>query len=241
MRSYLFYSFFIAICLVCMAFFFSGYGVAGFYEYTDDQGVKCYTDDESRIPQKDGVVVHKEKYDDLDEKQRQLMLEKERREIEEHRQETRQWLDYYKSKEQRRQAAEIEKQRLENRYTPVAIGHNQILVPVTFGYNGRKVQVPMILDTGAAVTALHGSVSSEIQVPAGRQGVARVAGGGIIKTRIVTVDYIQVGPKRLTNPTIMVLPEQGGRQHHAGLLGQDFLGQFSYTIDYARRAIRWEQ
>lgn len=228
-----------AIILLAAVAGFSGNGFCEFYEYINEDGVKCWTDDLSKIPRTKGrtAVVHKEKYDGLTEEDRQLMIEKEKMEAEAQQEKTQAAIEAYRKK----QELEKEKERIRNQYTRVAIAFNRIMVPVTFRYDGNELTVPMILDTGASMTALHQSVAGQLRLPKGQKGYARVAGGKLLSTRSVTIDTISVGPKKWKNPTIMVLPESGPRQGYAGLLGQDFLGRYPYTIDYDKSAIRWTQ
>lgn len=234
-------SYVLRLVLTGILLFFSSSVCAEFYEYLNEDGVKCYTDDISKIPLKknEELVIHKEKVDGMDAAQRQMYIEKENQKVEDQKRKTQTTLEELQKKEQQRQALEAERERLENLYTRVTIDHNRILVPVTFGHNGSEITANMILDTGASMTALHRSVAQQIQMPQGQKSLARVAGGGFLSTRSVTIDYIRVGSKKWDFPTIMVIPEAGPRQYYDGLLGQDFLRRFSYTIDYDKSSIRW--
>ena len=70
-----------------------------FYEYVDENGVKTFTNDQGTIPpsQADDVKIHKERYDDLSEEERQRMIEAEAARLEEiERQKDQEWEKYIK-------------------------------------------------------------------------------------------------------------------------------------------------
>ncbi len=97
----------------------------------------------------------------------------------------------------------------------------------------------MLLDTGASITTIDESVVEQLGTSGGKTSAIIVAGGGIHKTKLVTVHQMKVGPKLVKNPEIMVLKQNTGFLGFQGLLGQDFLRQFSFTIDYGNNVIRW--
>ena len=76
-------------------------------------------------------------------------------------------------------------------------------------------------------------------ITTGKKSAARIAGGGTIETKIVDIDYIKVGSKTYKSPKIMVFDQKGPTGGIHGLLGQDFLSHFSYTIDYSKNLIVW--
>ena len=119
------------------------------------------------------------------------------------------------------------------------ISRNRILVPVTIGYSDREVTTELLLDTGASITVIHSSVAEHLEINTGKGSAVRVAGGGFLRTKIVEIEYIQVGPKIYKGPMIMVLNNKGPATEYHGLLGQDFLSHFNYTIDYSKNRIVW--
>lgn len=217
-----------------------------FYEYIDENGVKTFTDDQSVIPviQQDKTKVHKERYDDLDEEKKNKLIQKEHREIEKLKKKTRAYLKKYEQRQEaeRKRKQEIKRQkRLEALKTPIVLSRNRVLVPVTIKYSNREATIVLLLDTGASITSVNQSVADQLKINTGKSSSVRVAGGGIIKTKLVAVQQIKVGPKILKAPKIMVLEQKGMPLDFQGLLGQDFLQQFSYTIDYGNRVIQWKE
>jgi len=90
------------------------------------------------------------------------------------------------------------------------------------------------LDTGTQVTLVHPSLAAELHL--NLQGAATVAGVGFHATAAMArVDLIEVGPHRVTHPTVLVYDIQN--PHFAdlrvrGVLGMDFLGEFDMLIDH---------
>jgi predicted aspartyl protease len=217
---------------------------AEFYEYVDDNDVKNFTDDESLIPagQTQKAKVHKEKYDHLKEEQRQRLIQKEEQEIEQINQRIRKDLETYRKKEaleKQKQEEMARQKRLAALKTPVEIRANKILVPVTINYAGQQTTVTLLLDTGASITTVNQFVAEQLNITGGEKSAAVVAGGGILRTKRVSVQKISVGPKSISPHQIMVFEELKASRGYQGLLGQDFLKQFRYTIDYAEEIIHW--
>lgn len=211
-----------------------------FYQYTNKDGVVCFTDDISVVEanQKEKVKVHSEKYDGLNEEVRQQLILEEKERIEGYLNDTKKELEAYEEME-RLQALEQEKELTAKSETPFDLHNNRVLLPVTLGYNGNEITTILVLDTGASITAVNSQVAQKLNISSGVESFARVADGSIIKTILVEVEYIKVGPKTLESPHIMVLPQQGAPTSFQGLLGQGFLKQFSYTIDYEKKVIKW--
>ncbi len=85
----------------------------------------------------------------------------------------------------------------------------------------------MLLDTGANITTMLKSTAEQLGIDRSKKSAAQVAGGAIIRTQIVRLDKIQVGPSSLTSHSVMVFKDKNPSSHIQGLLGQDFLGQFN--------------
>jgi len=212
-----------------------------FYEYIDKNGVKIFTDDLSSIPDSDvqqgKTKAHKERYDHLDEKQKNELIQKEQNEIEKLQKETRDTLKKY---EQQKKENEKRK-RLEALKTPFIMSNGRIIVPVTIRSSGREVTVKMVLDTGAEMTCMYISVANQLNITTGTGSAIRTAGGILVKTVLVDVQKIKVGPKTLKYPNLMVLFQEDSPMGVKGLLGQDFLQQFNYSIDYDKKVLRWKE
>jgi hypothetical protein len=115
-----------------------------YYEYIDKNGVKCFTDDNSRIPPKQNkkIRVHKEKYDDMTDEEKAEKIKADQESLKEIRSKQEEYSKKYKAEQEKIEKEESEaakKKAIEKQRTPVKIFNNQILVPVTIGY-GKKLQ-----------------------------------------------------------------------------------------------------
>jgi hypothetical protein len=217
------------------------YSVSEFYQYINKDGVKCYTDDPSLVSdiEDTNIIVHKDKYDGLDEKEKKKLKDREKQEALKLKLETQEALDHFKRNERINDAKKAKEKLSEKSTTPVRIFRNRILVPVTIGYLNREVTTELLLDTGASITVIHDLVADQLEIDTGKNSAVRVAGGGFLRTKIVEIEYIKVGPKIYKGPVVMVLNNKGPATDHQGLLGQDFLSHFNYTIDYSKNRIIW--
>ncbi len=125
--------------------------------------------------------------------------------------------------------------------TNVRIVGNQVLVPVTLGYNGNRVQATLLLDTGATVTAVDSEIVAGLNLENSktRSISGRVAGGGTVSGRLARIDFIEVGPHRIPDFDIAAIPHDGPRENHDGLLGMNFLRNYHYKIDFENQQILW--
>lgn len=218
-----------------------------FYEFIDENGVKTYTDNEGVIPQSraEDVTIHKEPYDDLSQEERRRLIEAEAARAAEIEKRQAEELKRY---EQEKRLRDLEKEEAEKKKewernsTPVVITtNNQILVPVSLGYRGKTVSANLLLDTGANMTIIHDDIAERLNIDGGRKGSIIVAGGDRIKARHLTIGFISVGPKTVSDPNISVLNYIGKDAPFDGLLGLDFLRRFKYTIDYGKSVIVWNE
>ncbi len=124
--------------------------------------------------------------------------------------------------------------------TPISIKNNQILVTVVFRNKGKRVRARMILDTGASVTTIYGSVASRLNLKKNRlsRGSSLSANGSVTDTLLTKVDYIEVDDKVLANAEVMVMPTMS-TMGIDGLLGNTFLRYFNFTIDYEKQLLIW--
>ncbi len=217
-----------------------------FYEYTDEHGVKCFTDDQGRIPEKKvkKLRVHKERFDGLSDEEKEALLKAEKDDIAQMRvkqeEDMKQRAD--KQKKEDDDKAEQEKlKKLESLKTPVSITDNQILVPVTLTNGDKTVTAIMLLDTGANVTNISDNLAQQLNITDGKPSAARVANGSIVKTSQAIIKSMSVGPKTVKSPLITVMKHNGPKLRFQGLLGQDFLKHFQYTIDHKTSHIIWKE
>ncbi len=218
-----------------------------FYEYTNEKGVKCFTDDPSRIPasRSKKVRVHKEQTDGLSEEEKAALLKSEQEELTRAKvrqeEDMKQREEKQKTEEDKKQA-ELEKQKKADALkTPISIENNQILVPVTLINGDKTVTAIMLLDTGANVTNITSDLAAQLEINGGKRSASRVANGSIVKTLQTIIRSISVGPKTVKSPLITVMGQSGPKLRFQGLLGQDFLKNFQYTIDYKTNHIIWKE
>jgi clan AA aspartic protease (TIGR02281 family) len=127
--------------------------------------------------------------------------------------------------------------------TAVRIRNNRVFVPVTLCYRDRTVDVTMLLDTGASTTTISTDVAKRlgIQPESTEQGLSRVADGRFLRTSVTTLDYLTVGPKMKGGVQVSIIPSSGPALPFDGLLGMNFLGDFSYRLDVNSETINWLQ
>jgi predicted aspartyl protease len=122
----------------------------------------------------------------------------------------------------------------------VMLEGSQVLVPVTLGYEGRKMEVFLLLDTGSTIMVLHREVADRLKMKSIQKAKLMVAGGAALDTDIVRLDYVAVGPVKKEGLHASVISHQGPEVRYKGLLGMNFLEGLGYRVDSARQVIRWE-
>jgi predicted aspartyl protease len=123
----------------------------------------------------------------------------------------------------------------------VVVRGNQVLVPVVIGYRGREVEALLLLDTGASFTIVHENVARRVMLTGTENREAIVVGGSRIPIRMAQVDYIQVGPYRVSGAQVAIIRHKGPQLARQGLLGMDILQALDYRIDMNRRVIVWNR
>lgn len=205
-----------------------------FYKYVTDKGAIHYVDDLTKVPEKylDQIKIYKERYDHLSESERSIMLQKDRE------------LDQKRSLEENKLLRKQEKEALKKHVeTDVIIRGNQVLVPVTIGHGSLEQEALFLLDTGATHLVLFKEFAKQFSLEAVEKGVSKVAGGGLVPSELVVLDYVKVGPLRVNQAGATVIANMGPSGtslNFSGLLGMNILRNIEYTIDIENSKIRWK-
>ncbi len=219
-----------------------------FYRYTDRLGRTHFVDEFWKIPEeyRPQAGRYREKYDHLPEEQRILHLEaersREREREEERRRETERQLEELKRQEEAlrlRRAEEDELRRRRAEETEVEIAGNRVLVPVTIANHGLEARVRLVLDTGASHTVLYRPIAERLRVITLARGQSRLAGGRTVHSEVGRLEALQVGPVRMRDFPVVILPVEVEDPSCDGLLGMDFLQRVDYAIQYETSTVRW--
>jgi hypothetical protein len=125
--------------------------------------------------------------------------------------------------------------------TRIRIVNSQVLVPVLLKNGAEAVLLELVLDTGATRTVIHDAVAGRLQIDLrqARQAFSEVADGRVIRSRIVKIDSLGVGPFAMAPAELELIAYNGTEGARDGLLGMDFLGKHRYQIDMEHELIRW--
>jgi hypothetical protein len=112
-----------------------------------------------------------------------------------------------------------------------------IVVPVTIGGTGPYL---FVIDTGSSRTVISTRLWQRLRLPVLAQTLMMTPAGRDL-AYVVRLDGVAVGGGPAVNVRAAVLPAvpDAAGQHVDGLIGQDVLATFVYTIDYRERAVVW--
>lgn len=124
--------------------------------------------------------------------------------------------------------------------TKITIDRNVIYVPVEIRQGKKIVATKMILDTGSNKTAVYADFADQLGIKGVRKSRMMLADGKSVVGWIGVVTRIKVGSKYINNKEVMIIDRLSRDKRISGLLGQDFLGRFSYKIDTNSNVIIWD-
>jgi predicted aspartyl protease len=115
----------------------------------------------------------------------------------------------------------------------------QIIVPVTFTYEGRSVTANMAVDTGATVTTISKGLASRLGVSNSRHGgLAQMADGRAVRYQTATMTVAASTMSR--NIEVNIMDYSANRQAE-GMLGLNFLAEMTMTLDWRNKRIYWSE
>jgi predicted aspartyl protease len=124
--------------------------------------------------------------------------------------------------------------------TNIIIQNNQILLPVTLGYQHREAEALLLLDTGASITVLHRDIADSLAIQQRTPSVLFSAEGQRIESSLAQLSYIKIGPLKKENVLVSIIEHKDPSVERQGLLGMNFLRDFEYQIDFKRKKIIWK-
>ena len=208
------------------------------FKYVDKNGRTCFVDDESKIPPEyfEASTVYQDRFEGVSEQERLKILEREAGLAREHEES----LNREEEALQKEDESAVREKDLKSLETKVMIIDNQVLVPVVLGYGGREIQARLLLDTGASITALHKEIADKLYFGNSKKIVMQGAGGNLINTALVKLNYIKVGPVKKLDLYAGIIERNGPSVKHGGLLGMNFLRGLDYSIDFDQKTIKWK-
>lgn len=116
---------------------------------------------------------------------------------------------------------------------------NRIYVPVTIGYRGKMVTVPLLIDTGATDITISPAIARRLGISGEETttGESTVADGRKVAHYKINAAFVAVGPKTKKPLQVHIMPTVNNEE--TGLLGMSFLADFPHMLDLRSQVIRW--
>jgi len=117
--------------------------------------------------------------------------------------------------------------------------NNRVFVPVTIGYHGKMVTVPLLIDTGATGIMISPAIAQRLGIgqETTTQGSSVLADGRKVINYNAIADFVAVGPKTKSALQVHIMPNENSEA--TGLLGMSFLADFPHMIDVKSSVIKW--
>lgn len=205
---------------------------AEIYRYIDDNGHAVYVDNLASVP-----AQFRQKFIDEQEERDRTTEQSNAQDTEHDNQKTTDWDLRWQELVVDNAVTDTEQFA---RVTPVTIIRNQVIVPVQIRLKRKKVQLNLLLDTGASITLLHQQSIKRLNIGKTRSRRAKIADGSTVDIKIAKMTELSVGPIIRQNIPVAIIENQSRRSQFDGLLGTDVLRQHPYNIDYNNEQIIWQ-
>ncbi|MBN2645885.1 MAG: clan AA aspartic protease [Desulfuromonadaceae bacterium] len=123
--------------------------------------------------------------------------------------------------------------------TRVQIVGNKVIVPVTLQHKRKKIDLRLLLDTGASRTLLYRNSVDRLQLHSGRTIKGTLANGQQIKAKTTQLDLFTLGPNQFRTLDLLLIDTEKKQLGFDGLLGMDILRQLNYEIDFSTQRLIW--
>lgn len=117
---------------------------------------------------------------------------------------------------------------------PVRMEHN--VLTVDGAINGHKVRI--LIDTGAAMSAIPRSAAARLALPGVDTDLSGVAVGGLARLGVAHIDTLTIGEATRRNWQVWVIGEHDLGKNLGFILGYDFLRNVDIEFDLAAGVIR---
>jgi predicted aspartyl protease len=114
------------------------------------------------------------------------------------------------------------------------------MVIVRASLNGSE-PIPFLLDTGASHSVVSGALANRLHLTAVAKTEVMTSTGREVRP-VVKIDTASIGSKAVEALLASVVPQvqlTAIKPGVEGIIGQDFLSGFNYTLDYLRKRLSW--